>query len=95
MRRPGTLRAVVHVIFIEGEAPNVASAMADVKRASEGHVQLRHDLIVVSGDLDIREWRARVAAHDVQTVVAKLSGSWASHGMPDVSEWLKGARRDF
>lgn len=86
---------MVHVIYLEGVAASVAGAAEDVRTLSDGYVELRGDLFIVTSDLDMREWRDRIAQFGASVVVAKLSGSWAVRGMPDLSSWLKGVRREF
>jgi hypothetical protein len=86
---------MVLVIYLEGVAASVANAAAEVRTLSDGYVELRGDLFIITSDLDMREWRDHIAPFGARVVVAKLSGSWAVQGMSDVSSWLKDVRREF
>lgn len=87
---------MVHMILLHGgQEQELIVAEKSIREIGDGWIHPEPRVWIVASDLDAKQWRDHIGATGVDLFVAELSGSWASKGMPEVTDWTKKARKAF
>ena len=88
---------VVCVIFLKGEEPAVERAERRIRRAAATYYRLRVGVWIAELSMRCSDARDEIGdgIADLEVLVVKLDGRWASKGYEKVSNWLKEERDDF
>lgn len=86
---------MVHVIVFDENSPGVVAATEHLQVMANGWIEMRSRVWLVGGDLNAAEWRDELEQFGARVCVASLNGGWATQGMPQIANWLRGARGTF
>jgi len=86
---------MVYLVIIEGTPAGVARAKGQIRNLSNGIINIAENVVLFGSVHGAAELRNFLGATDVRLCIAQLSGTWAAHGMPGVSGWLRAAKSIF
>ena len=85
---------MVHLVALEGDAGAVGQAAQWLQNQMDGWVRLRPGVYIVATHLAAAQVQ-NLLGGGAQVLAAQLTGAWGAIGLPEVANWMTGAKRAF